>query len=584
MLGLNRSQVEEQESEFDIRGLAGIARRRAWIVVLCVVVLAAGAYVYSSSQPDQYAATSEVHITDPNADAVFSGVQVHNDPKREVDTQTLIAKSTQVRACANKTLGASASQVDRITVSGTGDTDILLIRAESHSPEVAQKASIAVTDCYVASRHTSLVKDFQQRIAALQKQSAALAKKIAALNANPGAKGPATPIGVQLVDLQNQKDEIDQSANEAVVDSAVSSGNVELISHATLPTKPFAPKPAQDAILAAGLGLLVGVLIVFLLERVDETVGLDDLERVSGGAPVLGNIPLQASSSLKHHHLPERPRTLVGARSVDAEAYRTVTTSLRFSDLGRKKRIIAVTSASMSEGKSTVTANLAVAMAQGGRRVVAISGDLRRPSLAQYFGVDEQGVGLTSVLVGDVPVSGAVVKVVDPDASGLLILPVGPLPHNPAEMLGSAAMQQLLQGLVSAGADYVLIDCPPVLAVSDTLSVAEYVDGVIVVCVPGQTKTEDLSDACGRLRQVGVEIIGVVANGVSEKRAKYAPYYAEEPTATAEGARPAAPLTSATATRTAPVTATNGASHGPATDVTHEVEVPVTGDEDVSRN
>ena len=148
-----------------------------------MVVLAAGAYAYSASQPKQYAATSEVHITSPNADEVFAGAQIKTDPKREVDTQTLIAKSTQIRTCANKALGSSASQVDKISVSGTGDTDILLIRAASHSAKVAQKASIAVTDCYLASRHQSTIKQYQGQIAALQKQSAALAKKIAALNA-----------------------------------------------------------------------------------------------------------------------------------------------------------------------------------------------------------------------------------------------------------------------------------------------------------------------------------------------------------------------------------------------------------------
>jgi capsular exopolysaccharide synthesis family protein len=580
--------VEEQESEFDIRRLAGIARRRAWIIVVCVLVLGVGAYAYSASQPKQYAATSEVHITSPSADEVFSGAQIKPDPKREVDTQTLIAKSNQIRTCANKALGSSASQVDRITVSGTGDTDILLIRAESHSPKVAQKASIAVTDCYLAARHTSATKQYQGQITALQKQSVALAKKIAALNAAPGPKGPATPLGNQLADLQSQKDQVDQSANQTTVDAAVGTGDVELISHATLPTQPFAPKPAQDAVLAAGLGLLLGLGIVFLLERVDDTVALEDLEAVTDGAPVLGSIPLQSSRALKHHHLPERPRTLVGARSVDAEAFRTVTTSLRFSDLGRKKRIIAVTSASMSEGKSTVTANLAVALAQGGRRVVAISGDLRRPSLAQFFGINDTEVGLTSVLVGDVPVSGAVVKVADPDATGLLILPVGPLPHNPAEILGSAAMKQMLDGLVAAGADYVLIDCPPILAVSDTLSVAEHVDGVIIVCVPGQTKSEDLADACGRLRQVGAEIIGVVANGVSEKRAKYAPYYAEEPKDAKPPAPPEPPVAGSPigvgTSSGERVSASNGSSNGTATDTAHAVEVPAAGDEGVSRN
>lgn len=519
--------MDEQEPDVDLRALLATLRRRVWVIVACVVVFAAGAFVASARQPDLYAATSQVRVTDPNADAVFTGIQIKSDPKREVNTQILVIQSSSIRTCADAALGEQADALENLIVSGKGETDILLIRAASRSPQVAVDASNAVATCYVDAKRTALVSEFQQRAVELRRKSADLGETMSAIDAEIAAD-PASPnvalLRSEKAGLQDQQQELDQRADEAEVEAAVRGGNVELVDEAELPRRPFTPTPARDALLAGALGLLVGLGLAFLLERLDDKVRVEDVDDLIGDSLVLGTIPLLAARRLKHHHLPDTPRTVAKPTSAEAEAFRTVATSLRFSNLGRTKRVIAVTSADAGEGKSTVVANLAVALARSGLKVVAVSGDLRRPSLAEFFALDDSQVGLTSVLLGEVPVTEAVVRTSTADATNLLVLPAGPSPHNPAELLGSTPMQQLLDQLVQGGADYILIDCPPVLPVSDTLALAQHVDGVIVVCVPGQTKADHLEAACQRLRQIGAEIIGVTINGFSPRSGSYDQY------------------------------------------------------------
>ena len=522
--------MDDQEPELDIRALLGTFRRRGWVVLACIAVFGVGAYLYSSHQPKRYAAVAEVRITDPNADAVFNGVQVKTDPAREVDTQILVVESSEIRTCADQTLGLRAPELETLSVSGHGQTDILLIRAESRNPEVARDGANAVADCYVSSKKAALVSEFQARAVELRKKASDLNDQMTAIDqqlAGKIAPADADRLRSEKSGLLSQKQELDRSADEAEIEASVRSGSVELVDHAELPTTPVSPKPLRDAALAAALGLLVGLGLVFLLERLDDKVKVDRLDRLIGGAPVLGAIPLRGARRLRHHHLPDRPRTLVESQSIDAEAFRTLATSLRFSVLGREKRVIAVTSASVGEGKSTLCANLALALARGGQRVVILSADLRRPSLAEFFGLSDDVTGLTSVLVGDIPLTDAVVPI--PDASGLLFLPTGRVPHNPAGVLGSEQMSRLLASLVESGADYVLVDCPPVLPISDTLALVQHVDGVLVVCVPGQTRADGLQAACNRLQQVGAEIIGVVINGVTARQDKQGEYYRYAP-------------------------------------------------------
>ncbi|HEY8498005.1 MAG TPA: CpsD/CapB family tyrosine-protein kinase [Limnochordales bacterium] len=203
-----------------------------------------------------------------------------------------------------------------------------------------------------------------------------------------------------------------------------------------------------------------------------------------------------------------------------AEAFRSLRTNLQYAALGRPLQVLTVTAAGPDEGKSAVTANLAVALAQGGSRVLAVGADLRRPSLHRAFGLDYH-VGLTSVLMGRVALEEAVRRV---EPWGLDVLPSGPLPPNPAEMLGSRQMEALLEAMRQRW-ETVLLDTPPVVALSDAALLAARSDGVLLVVSAHQTPRDVVVAARRQLEQVGARILGVVLNRVRPTESGRYHYY-----------------------------------------------------------
>ncbi len=342
-----------------------------------------------------------------------------------------------------------------------------------------------------------------------------------------------TPPDVRIAELEDErlraqelKADFRSRASEFELEAAVRQGGVEVIAAADRPRAPFAPTPEKDAMLAGILGLLLGVGLVFLLERLDDRLGASDEVEAIAGAPVLGTVLVDsAKKRFRSGTLPKGPRHLVAGDSLDAEAYRTFATSLRFSVMGKDKHVIAITSASGSEGKSTVTANLAVSLADAGLSVALVSADLRRPAIGEIFEIAETKVdGLSSALLGDASVAEILVPVALPSGRSISFIPSGPVPTNPAELLGSRRMAQLLAE-VAAKADYVLLDCPPILPVSDVLSLSQFVDGVVLLAVPGRSRTHQLAEACVRIRKVGADVLGVVLNGVPRTPGRYGYYH-----------------------------------------------------------
>jgi len=198
--------------------------------------------------------------------------------------------------------------------------------------------------------------------------------------------------------------------------------------------------------------------------------------------------------------------TLTDPRSPAAEAYRTLRTNLTFAALDKPLETLIVTSAAPGEGKSTVLANLAITMAQGERRVVLVDADLRRPGLHEIFGVsNERGVTSTIVEQGalDDP------PLVDVGLDNLQLLPSGPLPPNPADILGSRRMEQMIEAL-QARADVILFDAPPVVAVTDAAVLGTKVGGVLLVVSAGRTRREHVQRARDLLERVHVRLIGAV--------------------------------------------------------------------------
>ncbi|WP_291048131.1 polysaccharide biosynthesis tyrosine autokinase [Herbiconiux sp.] len=274
---------------------------------------------------------------------------------------------------------------------------------------------------------------------------------------------------------------------------------VQTIQPAVPPSKPFSPNLAQNIALGALLGLIVGLGAAVLRSTLDTRVhGRHDVEALTD-VPILGGTTYDPESTqhpLIVHTDPRNPR---------AESFRGLRTNLRFVNVDDSQRAFVVTSSIPGEGKSTTTANLALALAETGARVVLIDADLRLPRLAGYMGL-EGSVGLTDVLIGRVPLADVLQRWGDKE---LYVLPAGQLPPNPSELLGSEAMVSLLAAL-NKQVDYVLLDSPPLLPVTDAAVLSSLTAGAIVVAAAGKVKKTELSSAIRNLNQTNSKVIGIV--------------------------------------------------------------------------
>ncbi|MBN1136236.1 MAG: CpsD/CapB family tyrosine-protein kinase [Anaerolineae bacterium] len=202
--------------------------------------------------------------------------------------------------------------------------------------------------------------------------------------------------------------------------------------------------------------------------------------------------------------------TIAESRSPISEAYRTLRTNLDFAGLDRALKTLVITSAGVSEGKSTTLANLAVVSAQTGRRVILVDADLRRPMLHQVFGLPNDA-GLTTMMMDDAALASP--PLVKTAVDGLSVLTSGPLPPNPAEVMGSRRMEEII-AVLAERADQVLFDTPPVVAVTDAAVLATKVDGVVLVVSAGHTRREHARTAVQRLQQINARIVGAVLTNV----------------------------------------------------------------------
>lgn len=212
--------------------------------------------------------------------------------------------------------------------------------------------------------------------------------------------------------------------------------------------------------------------------------------------------------------------TLDNPKSPVSEAYRILRTNIQFANVDRTQKLVLFTSAGMNEGKSSTIANLGITMAQTGKRVLIIDADLRKPTQHKIFRLNNS-FGLSAALVSDVPWFSYISKT---DQKGLAILTSGPIPPNPAELLGSNRMKEVL-GDASGNYDIVLLDSPPVIAVTDATILAQAVDGVVLVLAYGEVTRDYALEAKERLEKVGSRIIGTVLNKVEMQSKEYNYYY-----------------------------------------------------------
>ncbi len=316
---------------------------------------------------------------------------------------------------------------------------------------------------------------------------------------------------------------VEEKYNEANITEQSNSGYIEIIEHASLPVSPSSPKTLVNLLLGAVMGLFLGIVFAFVKEYLDVRVQTpEELKRrgFTPFTPIMDMDPeierlgrgdkLTARDKAVDAHL----ITLSYPFSSIAESYRQMRTNLQFAKVGQPLRTLLVTSPAPGEGKSTTVCNLAIAFAQTGKKVLLVDADLRRPTLDAKFTLKKEP-GLTEYVAGKKPLS----AVIQPTkVENLHAMCSGEIPSNPAEILGSEGMRDMIDTL-SRQYDIVLFDSSPILAVTDPAVVSTMVDGTLIVVSSGKTRFEDLDQAAELLEGVGGKVTGVVLNNFDPHRA-----------------------------------------------------------------
>jgi polysaccharide biosynthesis transport protein len=503
-----------------------VVRRRFWIVVVAAVAVAAAAYAYSRSQPTVYAASARVLVAQQRLPAqlsVFAPQQPANSQTAE-RAVTNAAELASATAILQRTL--DAADIPGLTfgrlrkeasVTPSRDADFLTFTIQDRS------ASVAAT---LANEYARQFGQYQQQVQAqiIRRATSSVNKRIARLRSEI-VKHPR-----RLVADRAELGFLTQSAQQLQTYAAVQTSNTFLVQAATQGT-PVQPKTRRNVLAGLGAGAVIGLLIAFLRDATDRRVRNSNQAREWLGLPLLARIPADKSGIF-------RRRRGISMRSdpggAQAEAYRLLRTNFGFANIAANNRIVMVTSALDREGKTTTCANLAVACAQGGARVVLLDLDLRRPRLHEMFGL-ARDQGATDVLAGTVDLHQAlhrvdvVVDEPDPMLGGeLRVLTAGTPVARPADRLETEALISMLRG-IAQNCDLVLVDSAPLLPVSDASAVAGKVDGVIVVIAQDRHDERTLTELRRSLDRLPVAAMGFVATGVSvreEAGYTYASYHA----------------------------------------------------------
>jgi len=494
----------------DLARLIIIIRSYLWLVVGSTVLAAAAAYAVTTTLPKMYEGRATVVV----GPGINSQVQDYNQLLSSLQLARTYAQAATTRVMADEVIAAlnldvtTEAFLKSVAVDTTRDTAIVAIRAEARDPALAARTANEIATRLVAKagdiggRDGEVVKIVRAQIADLQALISQTRDQIASLQA---IEKPTTSQLAALTNAQAQLVSLQASLAALLTSTAVGNpSSLAVLDPATLPLEPSSPKLLINLLIAVALGLVIGLLFAVGLTTLDDSLrSATDVQAILG-LPLLGVIGRIRSASLPHPRY--RLAMLLYPRSIASEAFRKVRTSLSFTGVDTAIRTIVVTSAGRSEGKTTVASNLALAFAQNGTRTILVDGDLRQSKVHELFGLSNDS-GLSSALRNDgMSADKYLIETEDPN---LRVLTAGPLPPNPAELLASRRMRTVIETL-SRSAEMVIIDSPPLLAVTDAALVATAVDGAVLVVSAKRTKKAAARSATSTLLGVGGRVLGVV--------------------------------------------------------------------------
>jgi polysaccharide biosynthesis transport protein len=495
--------------------------RRQWRIAAVFMILGAVlGFGLSLRAETMYAAETRL-LLEPTTTESAAG---RMDPT-EVSTLAQLVESARIADLVIEDLGLDTDApdlLDSVTVTTVEQTRVVAINVQRPTAQEAADVAESFANQYIAYQVEAAAGIEAATRDALFEQRGLVEEELTEVRTElEGATDAQQREGLQAqIDglLVRQAEINNEIALTSVTEATPRVGGV-LLRDATVPKTPAEPKPTRAALLGGVIGLILGAVLGYGRDRLDDRIRDEArLKSLLGDVPVLGRIPFDTRKQ------PARPAALVEPRSPVSEAFRALNTNLRFlaaarsqGRLGEVGEMLVVTSALTSEGKTTVAGNLAVTAARTGLRVLLVDADLRKPTISQLFGV-ETPRGLAHLLAGQK------LKVrVDTAEPNLRIVGAGTIPPNPAELLASPRAATMWQQLRQQ-ADLVVVDTPPVLSVADALEITHHADWVLLTVRNRQSREHQLLGALERLHRVGSPITGVVWSGLTGDDQSYYGY------------------------------------------------------------
>jgi tyrosine-protein kinase len=523
--------MDQQLEEPDLRSYLGVIARRRWLVILTMLVFV-GVAIAASLIPDpEYRVRAQVLTTGVNDPvAMIFGVNGSGDLNRQATSQVAFLDSSRMRFAAASAYNGSLpkGEVFKVSVTPIEQSDsnttssVVELSLVSTDPVEAATLVNVYASTYVELREnadrerlTKTKGQLQALLADIEGQMAGIRQPITDIDEQIAGGGNANALIQQRAALEESlKPQLDPLAAQATeirqtlgdinlgVELAAG-GGAEVLSDAGAPDTPVSPNLPLNLAIGVVFGLFLGAALAFARDYFDDSVKSKEMvERVTS-VPTLGLIPkFDPGVGVVTISHPSAPA---------AEAFRLLRTAVKFLGVERQVRVVQVTSPSPTEGKTMVAVNLAIAFAQAGDRVVLVGGDLRRPHMEELLDVPLRP-GLTAVLIGDVTLPQAIQTVAS--VPNLSVLPAGYPPPNPSELLSGERARRLVD-VLGQTYDVVVIDCPPVLPVTDSLVVARMADTTLLVTSANRTSKRSLTRAIELLRQVDAPLVGTVLNSLS---------------------------------------------------------------------
>ncbi len=512
----------------ELKDYINVIRKRKWWVIASILLVTGAALLYSFFlQGTLYQASSWVVIKEkPLESTVLEETisELSTQPERSLQTQVELLKTKEMAKKVVEALQLDLSPpglMAKINVEPLSNTNIIVIKATDRYPELARDIANQYANVYQEWRRSENVKEIAKARAevweVLQSTKDEAIELSREIEARFGNQAIPEELKVEQQIAYNYYVDLQRIYRELSISEDLMSGGLEVIVDEDVPTSPVSPRPVRNGVLAFFLGAILGLGLAFLVDYLDDSIeSRDEVQRLYE-APVLGEIPryreLEGEQRRSSLVMVSEPKSPV------AESFRALRTNIQYVNYERRLKVLMVTSAGPAAGKTFVLANLSVSLAEAGHRVIAVCCDMRRPALHEFFHLSNSE-GLSTVLVGKKTLEECLKR---SGKRNLQVLTSGPLPPNPSELIGSRRMNELVAQAKSM-ADFVLIDTPPVLAVSDAAVLAPRTDGVFLVCGMGMAKRDDARKTRDLLQQVNSNVVGVVLNYMDEARS-YGYYY-----------------------------------------------------------